>query len=91
MSSGGCSRLLTMASDAWAEIVVSADGQEVTIGRVVGPRPDMATVDALARLQLAAARLGCTVQLRTLRPELAELVELAGLQRLFVPGVEPGG
>ena len=84
MSSGGCSRLLTMASDAWAEIVVSADGQEVTIGRVVGPRPDMATVDALARLQLAARRRGCRVLLQHPSDDLRRLVGFMGLADVLV-------
>jgi ABC-type transporter Mla MlaB component len=37
------------------------------------------TVDALARLQLAAGRLGCTVRLRNASPGLRELVALMGL------------
>ena len=40
---------------------------------------DLATVDALARLQLVARRLGCTIELRDAPDELRELLALAGL------------
>ena len=39
----------------------------------------LAMVDELARLQLAARRLGCEVQLRHASPRLVELLDLAGL------------
>jgi ABC-type transporter Mla MlaB component len=41
--------------------------------------PDMATVDALARLQVAAQRVGLRLELRHAPPALRELVALAGL------------
>jgi anti-anti-sigma regulatory factor len=41
--------------------------------------PDLGTVDALARLQLAARRLGFEVRLCGASREVVELVELAGL------------
>ena len=44
-------------------------------------RPDLATVDALAQLQLAARRLGVSIEVREMCGELAELVELVGLRR----------
>jgi hypothetical protein len=44
---------------------------------IVGP--DIGTVDALARLVLAARRLGYQVRLERAAPDLVELVELAGL------------
>ena len=47
-------------------------------------RPDMAIVDRLARLQLEARRLGCSIQLRNACPELVELIELSGLDEVFV-------
>jgi STAS domain len=40
---------------------------------------DLATVDALARLQLAARRLGTRLELRDAPRELRELLDLAGL------------
>ena len=41
--------------------------------------PDAVTVDALARLQLAAHRHGCQVRLRNASDELLELVAFMGL------------
>lgn len=46
---------------------------------VAGLDPDAVTVDALARLQLAARRNGCLVRLRSASAELLELVALLGL------------
>ena len=42
-------------------------------------QPDAVTVDALARLQLAAHRYGCQVRLRNASDELLELVAFMGL------------
>jgi ABC-type transporter Mla MlaB component len=41
---------------------------------------DAVTVDALARLQLAARRSDCTVRLRNASPQLRRLVEFMGLE-----------
>jgi hypothetical protein len=41
--------------------------------------PDLRSVDALARLQLAAGRSGCSLRLRGLRPAVTEVLELTGL------------
>jgi anti-anti-sigma regulatory factor len=41
--------------------------------------PDARSVEALARLQLAARRLGCTLQLRRVSAELQELLAFMGL------------
>jgi ABC-type transporter Mla MlaB component len=46
---------------------------------VRGIVPDAVTVDALARLQLAAGRHGCRVRLRNASDELLELVAFMGL------------
>jgi hypothetical protein len=46
--------------------------------------PDLGTVDALARMALTARRLGHRVELQRARPELRELLELAGLGSLAV-------
>jgi ABC-type transporter Mla MlaB component len=46
---------------------------------VAGVEPDAVTVDALARLQLAARRLGCQVRLRNASAELLAVVALMGL------------
>ena len=42
-------------------------------------RPDLAAVDTLARLALAARRLGCAIRLRDADPDLAVLLALVGL------------
>ena len=41
---------------------------------------DAVTVEALARLQLAAKRYGCQIRLRRASPDLLDLVEFMGLQ-----------
>jgi hypothetical protein len=46
--------------------------------------PDFGTVDALARMALAARRLGRRVELWSARRDLLELLELAGLGTLAV-------
>ena len=56
------------------------------VGAVV---PDVHAIDALARLQLAARRLGMEVQLRHASRELQELVAFAGLRDVL--RVEAGG
>jgi hypothetical protein len=44
-----------------------------------GPSPDLSVIDRLARLQLAARRLGCSIRLRDAPGRLRELIDLAGL------------
>ena len=54
--------------------------------------PVAVTVDALARLQLAARRLSCRLLLRNASPELLELVAFMGLAdvlREIELGVDP--
>jgi hypothetical protein len=46
---------------------------------VRGVDPDAVTVDALARLQLAAHRSGCRVRLQNASPALLRLVDFMGL------------
>ena len=52
----------------------------VALCDVRGVEPDAVTVDALARLQLAARRTGCQVRLRNASDALLELVGLMGLR-----------
>jgi anti-anti-sigma regulatory factor len=52
--------------------------------------PDCGTVDDLARLQLAARRLGQRIILFGVAPRLKELVELAGLTDVL-PALPPSG
>jgi hypothetical protein len=54
-----------------------------------GLAPDIVTVDALARLHLAALRAGRNVRLRNATSELCDLIAFAGLAEALL--VEPGG
>jgi hypothetical protein len=47
-------------------------------------RPGLEAVDELARLQLVAARLGCSIRLRSACDELRELLDLVGLSDLLL-------
>jgi hypothetical protein len=51
--------------------------------------PDVATIDTLARLQLAARRLGLEVWLRDPSTELQDLLAFAGLRDVL--RIEPEG
>jgi hypothetical protein len=53
--------------------------------------PDLGTVEQLARLQLAARRLGCAVRVRDARPELCDLLDLCGLGEVLGAGRQVGG
>lgn len=56
-------------------------GREVAAWVAVGEGPpDLAVVDFLAQMQLAARRMGGHIQARDLSPELEELLDLAGLR-----------
>lgn len=57
---------------------------EIDIGRL---QADVVTVDALARLQLAARRSDCDLTLHGASPEFRELVDFMGLGDVLV--VEP--
>ncbi len=54
-----------------------------------GLRPDVETIDTLARLALAAGRLGLEVRLRHISPRLGAVVAFAGLAEVL--GVEVSG
>jgi hypothetical protein len=67
--------------DAQTTVVIVRDGAEVASWRLVQQdRPALAVVDELARLHVAARRLGCTVRVRNAWAELLELLDLAGLR-----------
>ncbi|MBD0291506.1 MAG: STAS domain-containing protein [Thermoleophilia bacterium] len=59
--------------------LLSAGAADVVVCDVRTVEPDAVTVDALARLQLAARRTGCRVRLRHASRELRELVAFMGL------------
>lgn len=60
-----------------------AESGEIVACDVHGVEPDAVTVDALARLQLAARRRGCTVMLERASPELLQLARLMGLDHVL--------
>jgi ABC-type transporter Mla MlaB component len=67
---GLCDRVCRLLAESSAE-VVACD--------VRGVEPDAVTVEALARLQLAARRRGCRVGLRHASADLRALVDFMGL------------
>jgi len=61
-------------------VVLLRDGVELTSWRLPGSAdPGLAVIDDVARLQLAARRLGCAIAVRSAGTPLRELLELAGL------------
>ena len=67
-------------------VVLWRDGEELTSWPLLVRDPvDLSLVDELARMQLAARRLGCAIELRDACPELLDLLDLVGLR------VEVGG
>jgi len=67
-----CDALRRLLEDNGDEVVVC------DVHAVV--HPDAVTVDALARLQLTARRLGRRIRLRNASPELRELIDFTGLR-----------
>jgi ABC-type transporter Mla MlaB component len=59
--------------------LLERSGAAVVLCDICDVDPDAVTVDALARLQLAARRNGCQVRLRNASSELLELVAFMGL------------
>ena len=59
--------------------VLCEERPDVAYCSVAGIEPDAVTVDALARLQVAAQRHGCRVRLRGASAELRGLVAFMGL------------
>jgi ABC-type transporter Mla MlaB component len=62
---------------------ILVESGELVVCDVAGVDADAVTVDALARLQLAAQRRRCSVRLRNASAELLDLVELAGLENVL--------
>ena len=81
--------------DDTIDVVASRDGVEVSVSTVpLGGRPARETLEEVARLSLAAHRLGCTVELRGAGARcvgslLGLVVEVRGTSELLEePGVE---
>ena len=81
MSSRSCARPSCVARpDINVTVVIARDDIEVASWSLESrPRADLSLIDELARLQLVARRLGCSLRLRGAWPELCELLDLAGL------------
>ena len=71
---GLCVRVCTLLNES---------GAALAFCDVRGVEPDAVTVDALARLQLAARRYACQVRLRHASGELLELVRFMGLSEVL--------
>lgn len=63
--------------------LLDAGNAGVALCDVRGVEPDGVTVDALARLQLAARRYGCQVRLRHASHELLALLAFMGLREVL--------
>jgi ABC-type transporter Mla MlaB component len=64
--------------------LLERNGAGLALCDVRGVRADAVTVDALARLQLAARRHGCRVRLRNASQDLRELVSFMGLRDVLL-------
>ncbi|MDQ4097593.1 MAG: hypothetical protein M3144_06975 [Actinomycetota bacterium] len=70
-----------------ALVVLTRAGTEVTRWPLEGcGAPTLAMVDALAHLQLAAGRVGCSIELHDVSPDLARLLCLCGLEEVLAGG-----
>jgi ABC-type transporter Mla MlaB component len=63
--------------------LLSGSGARVALCDVRSVEPDAVTVDALARLQVAARRTGCEVRLRHASPDLRRLIAFMGLDAVL--------
>jgi ABC-type transporter Mla MlaB component len=59
--------------------LLEQSGAGIAYCDVAGVEPDAVTVDALARLQLAAQRQGCQIRLRHASDDLLDVVAFMGL------------
>jgi ABC-type transporter Mla MlaB component len=64
-------------------VLLERSGAGLALCDVTGVEPNVATVDALARLQLAARKRGCNVRLRGASDALVELVAFMGLENVL--------
>jgi hypothetical protein len=74
-------------------VLVRGDAEVASWPLAAWDRPDLSVVDALARLQLAARHLGCSIRLHGACVELSELLDLVGLGNVVtnVPLRQPRG
>lgn len=70
-------------------VLVRGDTEVACWPLPAGQNPGLWVVDQLARLQLAARRLGCSLRLRGAPSQLRELIELAGLSGIITDADGP--
>ncbi|HEY6593882.1 MAG TPA: STAS domain-containing protein [Asanoa sp.] len=80
---GLCDRLIAFARDRHGSVVVC------DVGAVA--EPDAVTVEALARMQLTARRIGCDLRIRGVDRRLRMLIALVGLADALALGDQPFG
>lgn len=74
-------------TDPDAEVVLLRGGVELTSWPLRGSgAPGFPVVDEVARLQVAARRLGCAIVVRAAGAPLRELLDLAGLGEVVEGG-----
>ncbi len=84
-SLGGRRRSSVPRPEGDAIVVLAVGGTEVISWPLAGSsRPDLAVIDALARLALAARRLGGGITVRDAGPELLGLIQFVGLEDVLV-------
>jgi len=72
-----------------AALVELVDGTDcIAVWPLAGVHRDLAVVDALARLQLSAQRLGWSIRIRNADDELCALLRFVGLEDVLP--LEPG-
>lgn len=69
--------------DTASVVLVRGEVEVASWPLVVTGRPDVTVADELARLAVAARRLGCSIRLRNASGELVELLDLLGLADLL--------
>jgi hypothetical protein len=70
-------------------VTADADGTRHVVPLAGDGPPDLAVVEALARYQLMIRRAGGRMWLEELSPELAELLDLAGLREEVTGEADP--
>jgi len=86
MSSTVAARHHTVCAES-ARLVLFARGREIASWPLPADgRPDLELVDALARCELAARRVGYDVRVQGARHDLVELLEFVGLRDLLIAG-----
>jgi hypothetical protein len=84
-SMAGCRLIDVVRPEGDAIVVLAVGGTELARWPLAGSaHPDLDVIDALARLALAARRLGGEIGLRNAGPELLGLIDFVGLDDVLV-------